>query len=155
MLKPSYWRDNSDRLDIRFVEGEYRINQLQEKGVKTKLALTGFTKLDPLFNNDNKKLSVIKKLLDIDSTKKTILFAPTFIQVPSKKFGIHFGELTKNFNVILKPHMWTFFLDNFSEYNLKPQRKLVYELAEKFDHIKLLNLRFIILSHIIKYQIYC
>ena len=34
-----------------------------------------------------------------------------------------------NFNVILKPHMWTFFLDNFSEYNLKPQRELVYKLA--------------------------
>ena len=138
-VKPSYWRDNSDRLDIRFVEGEYRINQLREKGVKTKLALTGFTKLDPLFNNDNKKLSVIKKSLNIDSTKKTILFAPTFYPSSIEKFGIHFGELTKNFNVILKPHMWTFFLDNFSEYNLKPQRNLVYELAEKFNHIKLLK----------------
>ena len=31
------------------------------------------------------------------------------------------------------------FLDNFSEYNLKPQRELVYKLAEKFEHIKLLK----------------
>ncbi|GIQ98193.1 MAG: hypothetical protein CM15mP4_0300 [Candidatus Neomarinimicrobiota bacterium] len=30
-VKPSYWRDNSDRLNIRFVESEYRVNQLREK----------------------------------------------------------------------------------------------------------------------------
>ena len=56
-----------------------------------------------------KKSKRDKKLLDIDPTKKTILFAPTFYPSSIEKFGIHFGELTKNFNVILKPHMWTFF----------------------------------------------
>ena len=45
-IKPSYWLDNHERLDIRFVEGRYRINQLRDKWVKTNLELTGFIKLD-------------------------------------------------------------------------------------------------------------
>ena len=45
-IKPSYWRDNHSRIDVRFVEGPYRINQLRNKGIKTQLALTGFMKLD-------------------------------------------------------------------------------------------------------------
>ena len=52
-VKPSYWNDNHSRLDLRFVEGEYRINQLRENGVSTDLSLTGYIKLDPLFNNES------------------------------------------------------------------------------------------------------
>ena len=50
-IKPSYWRDNHDRLDLRFVEGPYRMSQLKDKGIKTDLALTGFMKLDSLFKD--------------------------------------------------------------------------------------------------------
>jgi len=138
-VKPSYWRDNSERLNIRFVEGPYRINQLRENGVNTNLELTGFTKLDPLFNVENNNGQILKKSMNLDLNKKTILFAPTFYPSSIERFGMKFGELTSSYNVILKPHMWTFFLDEFSDYNLKPQRKLAYRLAEKFEHIKLLG----------------
>ena len=43
-IKPSYWRDNNERLDLRFVEGRYRVEQLKGHGIKTDLALTGFIK---------------------------------------------------------------------------------------------------------------
>ena len=43
-IKPSYWLDNHERLDIRFVEGPYRLDQLKAKGIGTDLALTGFIK---------------------------------------------------------------------------------------------------------------
>ena len=48
-VKPSYWTDNHPRLNIRFVEGIYRMDQLRSHGVDKELVLTGFTKLDPLF----------------------------------------------------------------------------------------------------------
>jgi len=138
-VKPSYWRDNRARLDIRFVEGEYRMAQLQGHGIQTDLVLTGFTKLDPLFQNLDNEFEQLKESLSLDPKKKTILFAPTFYPSSIERFGMRLGEFTQDYNVIMKPHMWTYFLDEFTQYNLKPQRKLVFKLAEKFDHIKLLG----------------
>ena len=138
-VKPSYWRDNHKRLDLRFVEGEYRINQLRNYGIKTDLALTGFIKLDPLFNGSGPDSDQLKKELGLDSSKKTILFAPTFYPSSLEKIGMRLGDYTGEYNVILKPHLWTYFLDIFGEVNLKMQRKLISNLIEKFDHIKLLE----------------
>ena len=138
-IKPSYWRDNHKRLDLRFVEGEYRINQLRDYGIKTDLALTGFIKLDPLFNGSGPDSDQLKKELGLDSSKKTILFAPTFYPSSLEKIGMRLGDYTGEYNVILKPHLWTYFLDIFGEVNLKMQRELISNLIEKFDHIKLLE----------------
>ena len=138
-IKPSYWRDNHKRLDLRFVEGEYRINQLRNYGIKTDLALTGFIKLDPLFNGSGPDSDQLKKELGLDSSKKTILFAPTFYPSSLEKIGMRLGDYTGEYNVILKPHLWTYFLDIFGEVNLKMQRELISNLIEKFDHIKLLE----------------
>ena len=138
-VKPSYWLDNHPRLNIRFVEGIYRMNQLRSHGVDKELVLTGFTKLDPLFSQNPGFDEKLAQSLGLDASKKTILFAPTFYPSSLERFGMKLGEYTKNYNVILKPHMWTYFLDKFGEYNLVPQRNLAYNLAEKFSHIKLLG----------------
>ena len=138
-VKPSYWLDNHPRLNIRFVEGIYRMNQLRSHGVDKELVLTGFTKLDPLFSQNPGFDEKLAQSLGLDPSKKTILFAPTFYPSSLERFGMKLGEYTKNYNVILKPHMWTYFLDKFGEYNLVPQRNLAYDLAEKFSHIKLLG----------------
>ena len=112
-VKPSYWRDNHQRLDLRFVEGEYRVNQLRDYGVKTDLALTGFIKLDPLFNGSAPDSDQLKEKIGLDSSRKTILFAPTFYPSSIEKIGMRLGDYTKDYNVILKPHLWTYFLDIF------------------------------------------
>ena len=138
-VKPSYWRDNHPRLNIRFVEGIYRMDQLRSHGVDKELVLTGFTKLDPLFSQNPGFDEKLAQSLGLDPSKKTILFAPTFYPSSLERFGMKLGEYTQNYNVILKPHMWTYFLDKFGEYNLVPQRNLAYNLAEKFSHIKLLG----------------
>ena len=138
-VKPSYWRDNHPRLNIRFVEGVYRMDQLRSHGVDKELVLTGFTKLDPLFSQNPSFDEKLAQSLGLDPSKKTILFAPTFYPSSLERFGMKLGEYTQNYNVILKPHMWTYFLDKFGEYNLVPQRNLAYDLADKFSHIKLLG----------------
>ena len=138
-VKPSYWRDNHPRLNIRFVEGKYRMDQLRSHGVNKGLVLTGFTKLDPLFSQNPSFDEKLAQSLGLDPSKKTILFAPTFYPSSLERFGMKLGEYTQNYNVILKPHMWTYFLDKFGEYNLVPQRNLAYDLADKFSHIKLLG----------------
>ena len=138
-VKPSYWNDNHSRLDLRFVEGEYRINQLRENGVSTDLSLTGYIKLDPLFNNESSYFEDKKKLLGLNESKQTILYAPTFYPSSLEKLGMKLGDLSKEYNLIIKPHMWTYYLDSFGGVNLKRQRKLIYNLSEKFDHVKLLS----------------
>ena len=116
-----------------------RLNQLREHGIKTDLALTGFIKLDPLFNGLSSESEELNNKLGLDTLKKTILFAPTFYPSSLEKIGMKLGEYTSDYNVILKPHLWTYFLDIFGAISLKKQRKLIYNLAEKFDHIKLLG----------------
>ena len=137
-IKPSYWRDNHSRIDVRFVEGPYRINQLKNKGIKTQLALTGFMKLDYLFQKEKINTNDLVELLKIDVTKKTILYAPTFYPSSVENLGIRLGEYTKDYNLIIKPHLWVSFDKSFSGINFKKQKRLFSELGMKFDHIKLI-----------------
>ena len=80
-VKPSYWRDNHERLDIRFVEGKYRIQQLRDYGIQTDLALTGFTKLDPLFHGNDELFNNLKNSLRLDPNKRQFYLLLLFIPV--------------------------------------------------------------------------
>ena len=138
-VKPSYWRDNNKRLDVRFVEGQYRIDQLRKHGVDTDLVLTGYIKLDSLFNENSNYFKEKEELLGLDESKKTILYAPTFYPSSLEKLGLSLGDITSGYNLIIKPHMWTYYLDSFGGISLKGQRKLIFKLIDQFDHIRLLE----------------
>ena len=138
-VKPSYWRDNNKRLDVRFVEGQYRIDQLRKHGVDTDLVLTGYIKLDSLFNENSNYYKEKEELLGLDESKKTILYAPTFYPSSLEKLGLSLGDITSRYNLIIKPHMWTYYLDSFGGISLKGQRNLIFKLIDQFDHIRLLE----------------
>ena len=138
-VKPSYWRDNNKRLDVRFVEGQYRIDQLRKHGVDTDLVLTGYIKLDSLFNKNPNYYKEKEGLLGLDESKKTILYAPTFYPSSFEKLGLSLGDITSGYNLIIKPHMWTYYLDSFGGISLKGQRSLIFKLIDQFDHIRLLE----------------
>ena len=138
-VKPSYWRDNNKRLDVRFVEGQYRIDQLRKHGVDTDLVLTGYIKLDSLFNKNSNYYKDKEESLGLDKSKKTILYAPTFYPSSLEKLGLSLGDITSGYSLIIKPHMWTYYLDSFGGISLKGQRKLIFKLIDQFDHIRLLE----------------
>ena len=137
-IKPSYWLDNHQRLDMRFVEGEYRVQQLQQNGIDTRLELTGFIKLDPIFHKNKIDINSIKQKYNLDPNKKTILFAPTFYPSSVEPIGMKLGEYTKGFNVLIKPHLWTTFLNKFAEINHKRKNKIFNGLIKNYDHIHLI-----------------
>ena len=137
-IKPSYWLDNHKRLDFRFVEGEYRIKQLKKNNVRTKLHLTGFIKLDPLFQKDKIKTQDLIKKFELDPSKKTILFAPTFYPSSVEPLGMDIGKYTEKYNLLIKPHLWTYFLNKFGEVDLRPQIKILKALAKNYSHIHLI-----------------
>ena len=138
-VKPSYCTDNNKRLDVRFVEGQYRIDQLRKHGVDTDLVLTGYIKLDSLFNKNFNYYKKKEELLGLDESKKTILYAPTFYPSSLEKLGLSLGDITSGYNLIIKPHMWTYYLDSFGGISLKGQRNLIFKLTDLFDHIRLLG----------------
>ena len=138
-VKPSYCTDNNKRLDVRFVEGQYRLDQLRKHRVDTDLVLTGYIKLDSLFNKNFNYFKKKEELLGLDESKKTILYAPTFYPSSIEKLGLSLGDVTSGYNLIIKPHMWTYYLDSFGGISLKVQRNLIFKLIDQFDHIRLLE----------------
>lgn len=137
-IKPSYWRDNHTRLDIRFVEGPYRMDQLREKGIETDLALTGFMKLDHLFQENKIDGDSLIHKFNLDTSKKTILFAPTFYPSSFELIAAKLGDYTSDHNLLIKPHLWTTFMNKFAGINHKKQRGLFNRIADSFDHVHLI-----------------
>lgn len=136
-VKPSYWRDNHPRLDLRFVEGPFRERQLREKGVVTDLAVTGYAKLDPLFNHQIPDQKTLLEELNLDPDKKTILYAPTFYPSSLESFGMRLARDTEDYNLILKLHMWSYFNIKFP-INLKGQLRLTKKMERQYKHVHLL-----------------
>jgi hypothetical protein len=134
-VKPSYWRDNNRRLDVRFVEGPFRIQQLRDKGIKTDLELTGLTKIDPLFNGQIANRREILAQLGLDPDKKTLLYGPTFYPSSFEIFGLKLPEMVKDMNLIIKLHQWSYFMEKFSGVNLRRHVKLIKKIKDKYPEV--------------------
>lgn len=134
-VKPSYWRDNNARIDLRLVEGEYRQQQLIEKNVDTGMALTGFAKLDPVFNKSVIPRHEFLDAMGLDPEKPTILYAPTYYPSSLERFSMRFGKDTQGYNILIKLHMWVHFKRQFIR-KLYRQHTYAQKLARRFEHIK-------------------
>ena len=49
------------------------------------------------------------------------------------------GEYTKGYNVLIKPHLWTVFLNKFAELDHNKKNRIFNNLNEKYDHIHLIS----------------
>ena len=138
-IKPSYWLDNHDRIDFRLVEGRYRIDQLKKNNVNIDLHLSGFIKLDPLFNPGRINVDKIADSFNLNPKKKTILFAPTFYPSSIESIGIKLAQYTKDYNLLIKPHLYSYYLEKFGDIDLRPQIKIIRKMANNFEHVKLIK----------------
>jgi len=117
-VKACYYSPSLARYDIRFTEGHFRQLQLKRMYPKTNFVEVGFAKLDPLFNNKfSDKIDLDS--LGLDSSKKTLLYAPTFYPSSIERMPRNWPSTLSDFNIIIKPH---FFSLNHSKY--KKQRQL-------------------------------
>ena len=138
-IKPTYYRDHNQRIDIRFIEGSFREKQLRKYGVESDLELVGFAKLDPLFNGEIGEQSEILEQLNLDVSKKTILYAPTFYPSSFEVFKYKLPEITKDYNLIIKLHQWIYFVRNFGGTNLRSQLKLIKKIKKRFPSVKIIG----------------
>ena len=132
-VKSCYYTDYNPRIDVRYIEGEYRQKEFERRQIDTDLVVTGFPKLD-IMKKDNTEL---KETLNLDPNKKTILYAPTFYPSSIEVFGDRLGKLTRKFNLIVKLHHFSWVLKKY-----KHQRVLFENLALIYDHIRLIPVEF-------------
>ncbi|MBH10916.1 MAG: hypothetical protein CMG74_11315 [Candidatus Marinimicrobia bacterium] len=132
-LKQSYYRDIDERIDIRSVESKERLIELEGQG-HNNLVLTGFTKLDRLYSINKNTVKLIKQDLNLNTNKKTILYAPSFYPTSIEKLCSQLSILSRDYNIIIKLHSFSWEQKRFLYQSI-----MCIELAEKFDGIKLLS----------------
>lgn len=119
-MKSDVYNPGLMEMDIRFVEGPHYTKILQELYPGRALLEVGYAKLDPLFVPIKQRPRLDLTALELDPTKATILYAPTFypssIELMSDDWPAQFAE----FNLIVKPHFFTW---SKSRYH-KQRRKL-------------------------------
>lgn len=130
--KSCYYTVSDSNPSVRFVEGPYRTERLQEMYPSSKFVDAGYAKLDPIISGETNARSV--KDLGLDPNKPTLLYAPTFypssLEVFSKGFPKEFSE----YNIILKPHYFS-----LANPKYKGQKKRLEHWA-KFDNVYLAGL---------------
>jgi CDP-glycerol glycerophosphotransferase (TagB/SpsB family) len=103
--KSCYYTVSDSVTTARFVEGNYRKQRLEESYQQTQFIDTGFAKLDPIINKENKLVDL--EALGLDPTKKTLLYAPTFYPSSIECLANNFPEKLADFNIIIKPHYFS------------------------------------------------
>lgn len=132
-LKQSYYNDIDARIDIRSVESENRFEELKNLGHKN-IYLTGFTKLDRLKTITKSEINLIKKEIDLDFNRKTILFAPTFYPTSLELIFEEVRVLSQEYNVIVKLHAFSWRQNRY-----KYQSEIYEKLSNENQSIILLS----------------
>ena len=131
-LKQSYYTDISSRVDLRAVESETRLSELEAKG-ETNLVLTGLTKLDVFASAGETSRANLLQKWNLDPELPTVLYAPTFYPSSLEKLLSVLPALADQTNVLIKLH-------NFSwhQKRYRHQSQMVSEVSEGRKRVVLL-----------------
>jgi len=130
-VKACYYTDFNPRIDVRYVESQYRFDELRRRNVQTDLIVTGFPKLDLLADISAKKDYLEKYKLTPD--KSTILYAPTFYPSSIEVFGETLAGQTYDYNLVVKLHHFAWLMKKY-----RHQRRLWQALSRKYEHVRLM-----------------
>ncbi|GIU42996.1 CDP-glycerol glycerophosphotransferase family protein [Shewanella colwelliana] len=124
--KACYYTVSDSEFDVRFVEGQYRLNRLQQMYPTKQFIDTGYAKLDPIIQGVEPGLDLAA--LGLDPTKPTLLYAPTFYPSSIEKMAKHWPAEFSEYNILLKPHYFS-----LSKPAYKKQKQLLEHWAS-FDN---------------------
>ena len=133
-LKQSYYNDIDDRIDIRSVESESRYQKLLIQSNSADLALTGFTKIDPLYTTNEKTNKRLKDSIGIKNDLPTVLYAPTFYPTSFENIYKELEFISSEYNIIFKLHNFSWFQKRYVH-----QSQIAKNLSIKNDNIYLLD----------------
>jgi hypothetical protein len=100
--------------DVRFVEGPHYVRRLCElfppgSGARARVVAVGYAKVDPFFWPESERPRFDLAAAGLDPAKKTLLYAPTHMPSSFPRMPDDFPERFADFNLIVKPHMLSFF----------------------------------------------
>lgn len=127
-FKKCYYTDYDPRIDVRYVESDYRAEILRSYNYRYDIVITGFPKLDPLFSGGGEGLKTGVKGIS------SVLYAPTFYPSSIELFAPYLPKLSERCTVYVKPHQFTFTLTKYEK-----QRELLTTVSSGRDNIKLLD----------------
>ena len=127
--KASYYLKSNTPTTIRFVEGQYRTQRLQQMYPNDTFIDVGFCKLDPIINGTCQGLQLDK--LGLNTNKKTLLYAPTFYPSSIECFAKDWPAEYRDYNILIKPHYFSMSKDKYEK-----QRKLLTHWST-FDNVYL------------------
>ncbi len=129
-LKRTFYRDISDRVDLRAVDCPSRWEELRSQGV-TNGILAGYTKLDALADEKNKSAELARKL-GLDPNARTVLYAPTFYPSSLDRTLPRLPGVAEELNVVIKLHHFSWFQQRYRYQSLKAA-----EIADRYPRIHL------------------
>lgn len=103
--KSCYYTVSEANFDVRFVEGQYRLQRLQEMFPQKTFIDTGYAKLDPIINGEEKGLDLVA--LGLDPGKPTLLYAPTYYPSSIELIPLGFPKAFLQYNILLKSHYFS------------------------------------------------
>ena len=124
-----------NQFDIVLVEGDYRYNFLKNDYPEliNKVRKIGFSKLDDVVNFSQEDDILYKSKYNLDETKKTILYAPTFFPSSIEKMSDNFPKDLSEYNIIVKPHYLSLHRSRYK----KKQNK--FKKWAKYDNCTICN----------------
>lgn len=104
--KSCYYHDSSTPMTVRFMEGQLRLDKIRELYPDDNFTQVGFSKLDPLSNDQESGLDYSG--LGLDPSRQTILYAPTFNPSSLERFPDDWPADFDRYNILIKPHTLTY-----------------------------------------------
>lgn len=125
--KGGYFAQEHTSFDIRFVEGNFRKEKMEElfPDMKTTLFDVGFAKLDPAIGINETEKATLMERYGLDISKKTILYSPTFYPSTIERIKKNFPDDFKDYNIIIKPHAFSYELNTY-----RKQRKIMNKWSQ-------------------------
>ncbi len=107
-MKNDVYQPGLMKMDIRFTEGPHYTETLERLFPGCALLEVGYAKLDPLFGPESHRPVIDFDRIDLDSHRLTLLYAPTFYPSSIERMPDDLPDLFSDFNLIIKPHMFTY-----------------------------------------------
>lgn len=115
--KPSYYRKSITPMTVRFIEGQLRLKKIQKLFPNNNFVQVGFSKLDPIFNQQEPGLNY--KKLSLNTDRPTILYAPTFNPSSLERFPDNWPNDFQQYNILIKPHTFTYTREQYKKQRIK------------------------------------
>jgi hypothetical protein len=130
--KSCYYEVSKSDITYRFVEGEHRLERLKNMFPNKSFINTGYAKLDPIINKTVDEINL--ESLGLDSSKPSILYAPTFYPSSIECLSKDFPSLFANYNLLIKPHFFSFIKKRYAK-----QRKMI-EHWKSYENVHVVDI---------------